>query len=315
MTALEALVDQPVLRGRTVRLEPLGHDVLEDYLRGLQDPEVRRLTGTHAVHDRAAVEQWLRSRAAQHDRADWAVVREGDGQFLGEAVLHELDVNNASAGYRVWLSGPGAVGHGHGTEVTQLVVAFALDVLGLHRLLWMSSSTTGGPGARTRGAASSSRGGCATPCCGRAGATTPWPCRCCGRTPGPAAPRARVGAQPREARMDHDGPLVTDLAALLTAQDAATYREFLRVPALSLGLFAVGQGHVDTQTPHRQDEVYVVLDGAAVLEVAGERTPVSAGSVAYVPALVPHRFVDVTVDLRVVVVFAPALTESPERQP
>lgn len=134
MTALEVLVDQPVLHGRTVRLEPLGPDVLEDYLRGLQDPEVRRLTGTHAVHDRAAVERWLRGRAAEHDRADWAVVRASDGQFLGEAVVHELDVDNASAGYRVWLSGPDARGQGHGTEVTQLVVAFALDVLGLHRL-------------------------------------------------------------------------------------------------------------------------------------------------------------------------------------
>lgn len=101
------------------------------------------------------------------------------------------------------------------------------------------------------------------------------------------------------------GALVTDLPALLAQQAGASYRQFLTVPALSVGLFAVAGGHRDTQQPHRQDEVYVVISGAAVLDVAGTRTPVAAGSVAYVPAHVPHRFEDVTEDLRVVVVFSP----------
>lgn len=105
-------------------------------------------------------------------------------------------------------------------------------------------------------------------------------------------------------------PVVTDLASLLAAQGDATYREFLRVPALSLGLFAAASGHTDTQTPHDEDEVYVVVSGAAVLEVAGERTAMHAGSVAYVPAHVPHRFEDVSEDLRVVVVFTAPITSS-----
>ena len=101
------------------------------------------------------------------------------------------------------------------------------------------------------------------------------------------------------------GPLVTDLGALLQDQGAATYREFLRVPSMSLGVFAAPDGHDDTQQPHRQDEVYVVVEGSAVLDVDGRRNPVAAGSVAYVPAGVPHRFVEVRGDLRVLVVFAP----------
>jgi mannose-6-phosphate isomerase-like protein (cupin superfamily) len=77
------------------------------------------------------------------------------------------------------------------------------------------------------------------------------------------------------------------------------------VPALSLGLFAAAPGHQDVQSPHDVDEVYVVVAGHAVLDLDGVRTPVQIGSVAHVPARVPHRFVDVTEDLRVVVVFAP----------
>ena len=104
------------------------------------------------------------------------------------------------------------------------------------------------------------------------------------------------------------GGLVTDVRAELSRQPADSYRELLSVPALSLGLFAVSAGYADVQDPHGEDEVYVVVEGEAVLEVAGERTAVSAGSFAYVPAGVAHRFLDVSSDLRVVVVFAPPET-------
>ena len=126
--------DQPVLTGTLVRLEPLTQAVLEDYLVGIADPEVHRLTATHAEFDRAQVEQWLASRAEHHDRADWAVLRRSDGAFLGEAVLNDFDPDNASANYRVWLAGAETYGKGYGTEATRLVLDYALGVAGLHRV-------------------------------------------------------------------------------------------------------------------------------------------------------------------------------------
>ncbi len=86
---------------------------------------------------------------------------------------------------------------------------------------------------------------------------------------------------------------------------SSRYREFLQVPALSLGLFAVGPEHSDSQEPHQQDEVYVVAAGRATLVVAGAEKAVGPGSIAYVPAGVPHRFVNVSENLRVYVMFAP----------
>lgn len=47
-----------------------------------------------------------------------------------------------------------------------------------------------------------------------------------------------------------------------------------------------------------------MVTGRAVLDVDGVLTAVEAGPVAYVPPHVPLRFVDVTADLRVVVVFS-----------
>src|SRR3954447_18058735 len=71
----DAFRDQPTLTAPRVRLEPLGPSVLEGYLAALDDPEVRRLTGAHAIFTRTGVEAWLSTRGEHHDRADWAVVR------------------------------------------------------------------------------------------------------------------------------------------------------------------------------------------------------------------------------------------------
>ena len=90
------------------------------------------------------------------------------------------------------------------------------------------------------------------------------------------------------------------------------YLEFLRVDALSAGLYVLEPGQPDPQSPHAEDEVYVVVAGRAVLSVgagdAAAEHPVGPGSVVYVPRTVPHRFHDVSERLSVLVVFAPAET-------
>lgn len=134
VTAPDVFRDQPVLTGNLVRLEPLTPAVLEDYLAALAEPEVHRLTGARATFDRPKIEAWLATRGEHHDRADWAVVRARDGTFLGEAVLNEVDLDNDSANYRVWLAGPHVFGQGYGTEITRLVVDYALGTCGLHRV-------------------------------------------------------------------------------------------------------------------------------------------------------------------------------------
>lgn len=126
--------DQPTLEGALVRLVPLTEAVYADYWAAMEDPEVTRLTGSHGSFEPEQVRSWLRTRRDQHDRADWAVLRRSDDAFLGEAVLNDLDPDNESASYRVWLAGPAVFGHGYGTETTRLVVEHALGPAGLHRL-------------------------------------------------------------------------------------------------------------------------------------------------------------------------------------
>jgi mannose-6-phosphate isomerase-like protein (cupin superfamily) len=94
------------------------------------------------------------------------------------------------------------------------------------------------------------------------------------------------------------------------AQAAAgnMWHEFLRVPDLSVGLYVIPEGGDDPQTPHNEDEVYFILSGKAVLTAGDQELPAEAGSILYVAKRVPHRFHDVTEELRVLVFFAPAHT-------
>ena len=83
------------------------------------------------------------------------------------------------------------------------------------------------------------------------------------------------------------------------------YEEFLRVPALSAGLYVLEAGATDPQSPHDQDEVYVVMAGRGVIRVAGEDSEVGPGSAVYVAAGVEHRFHSIAERLQLMVVFAP----------
>ena len=84
------------------------------------------------------------------------------------------------------------------------------------------------------------------------------------------------------------------------------YLEFLRRPALSVGLYELPAGGVDSQQPHTEDEVYYVVSGQGAIRVGQEDQAVAPGSIVFVAASVEHRFHSITQDLTILVFFAPA---------
>ncbi|MFI5103787.1 MAG: cupin domain-containing protein [Terriglobales bacterium] len=87
------------------------------------------------------------------------------------------------------------------------------------------------------------------------------------------------------------------------------YMEFLRVPAMSAGVYVLPRGGADPQKPHREDEMYYVVRGRAGMQIGSENAEVRAGSVIFVEAGVEHRFYGIEEDLEVLVFFAPAEQE------
>lgn len=86
----------------------------------------------------------------------------------------------------------------------------------------------------------------------------------------------------------------------------AHWTEQFRVPDLSVGTYSIPAGGMDDQEPHTEDEIYVIMAGKSGFESGGKRVEVGPGSVIFVPAREPHRFVDITEDLAALVFFGPA---------
>jgi mannose-6-phosphate isomerase-like protein (cupin superfamily) len=86
----------------------------------------------------------------------------------------------------------------------------------------------------------------------------------------------------------------------------ATYVEQFATADLSIGTYSLRAGAIDTQSPHTEDEVYVVTAGRAHF-TGGDRTvEVGPGTVLFVAATEPHRFHDITEDLVLLVFFGPS---------
>ena len=96
-----------------------------------------------------------------------------------------------------------------------------------------------------------------------------------------------------------------ELEAARTA-NGRLYHEFITVPDLSGGLYVLEAGATDLQSPHTEDELYVVMSGRG-RGSRGRRGPVDpGGSVIFVGAGVGHRFHDIEERLVLLVMFGPA---------
>ena len=59
----------------------------------------------------------------------------------------------------------------------------------------------------------------------------------------------------------------------------------------------------DKQTPHLQDELYVVISGSGVFLNGEVRSPFQAGDILFAPAGAEHRFENFTDDFATWVIF------------
>jgi mannose-6-phosphate isomerase-like protein (cupin superfamily) len=71
---------------------------------------------------------------------------------------------------------------------------------------------------------------------------------------------------------------------------------------LEIGVYVLVAPEPDHQQPHRDDEVYIVLEGQGALEVDGRRVELHEGEATFVPAGTKHGFVSYE-QLSVLVIF------------
>ncbi|GGO13613.1 GNAT family N-acetyltransferase [Micromonospora parathelypteridis] len=137
---MKDLSHKPTLTGHLVTLRPVTVDDAEAMIAIMADPEVGRLTGSVSNSADLGVapplegsRDWYGSRGATDDRLDLAVVDKATRRLVGEAVLNCWDPDARSVSFRT-LIGPEGRGRGLGTEATRLLVRYAFDELGMHRV-------------------------------------------------------------------------------------------------------------------------------------------------------------------------------------
>jgi len=91
------------------------------------------------------------------------------------------------------------------------------------------------------------------------------------------------------------GPATTEWPA------GEPFTEVLRHGSMSVEIFAPRDK--DHQTPHEQDELYLIKSGSADFHLDALRYSVSSGDVLFVPAKAPHHFEHMTDDFATWVVF------------
>ena len=112
----------------------------------------------------------------------------------------------------------------------------------------------------------------------------------------------KVGGSPRPAPKNWSAKLEEALAAI-AARDGKPkpFEIVLTHGTARIGVYAPRGG--DPQSPHDQDEVYIVARGSGVFLNGVERREFGPGDMLFVPAGVTHRFETFTDDLAVWVVF------------
>ncbi|MCC2315225.1 GNAT family N-acetyltransferase [Cellulomonas xiejunii] len=126
-------MQKPTLQGEMIVLRPIRADDAEAMWDMLTDPEGRRLTGTTHVFTPEEVDAWCASREEAAGRYDFAVTTNGDDDYHGEIVLSDVAEDVRCAALRLSMR-PAYRGRGYGTEAIELVLGFAFDGLGLHRV-------------------------------------------------------------------------------------------------------------------------------------------------------------------------------------
>lgn len=99
-------------------------------------------------------------------------------------------------------------------------------------------------------------------------------------------------------------PRHASAAAMLAQLPTPSGERFTRALAHgSMRVLLYAPRDFDDQTPHAQDELYFVVQGAGVFVLDEERIPFEPGDSLFVPARAEHRFETFSQDLMVWAVF------------
>ena len=122
------------LMGKRVTLRRFERSDLSHMRRWLADPELRAQIGATTSMNERQANEWYERMEGDPARLWYAIVRDEDETVIGEAGLLRMFPEWGTTDMTVIVGEPDARGRGYGTEVGRLLLDFAFDYMGLHRV-------------------------------------------------------------------------------------------------------------------------------------------------------------------------------------
>lgn len=124
----------PVINGKKVRLRPISHADTADIVRWRNDPKVQQFFIFREPFTREMHENWLNTKVAKGDVIQYMILDKKSGKSVGSVYFRDIDHENESAEYGIFIGEEDYRGKGFGSETAKIFTAFGLDVLRLHRI-------------------------------------------------------------------------------------------------------------------------------------------------------------------------------------
>ena len=126
--------DLPVINGERLSLRPITDADTDDVVRWHSDPEVRRFFLYRGPFTPEIQRAWLRDKVAAGKVIQYVIVERDSGRNVGSVYFRDVDPDNESAEYGIFIGEASARRRGIGTETAKLFTDFGLNVLHLHRI-------------------------------------------------------------------------------------------------------------------------------------------------------------------------------------
>ena len=90
--------------------------------------------------------------------------------------------------------------------------------------------------------------------------------------------------------MDNTFDLDSILLNLDKKGNSAYFLDFLHNNSFEVGVLRLNPGQKDTQGPHSEDELYIVMEGKGYINMAEKNHEIKEGSCIFVPSKTKHYF-------------------------
>ena len=124
-----------VMEGQDIYLRPMEHSDTDNIIKWRNTEFVRRNFIYQEPFTRQGHENWIKTMIDTGKAVQFIIcTREGD-EPVGSVYLRDIDRNHNKAEYGIFIGKEQALGKGYGTQAARLMIAYAFDQAGLHKLM------------------------------------------------------------------------------------------------------------------------------------------------------------------------------------